>query len=227
MKNPQTLRRGFTLVELLVVIVIILVLASLTFVVATRMKKSAAEATNMSNMRNLGMSVLARVSDEGRFFHRRNEERWDRWIIPSLGYTTEMPENRDALTTENAPGLESLAEMFHAPDDKAVPKDGAYKCSYGVAAWLSNANGYPFGLTTKDMGVRMARIRKPSKWFMMYQDYRDSNLLGKGFNAYTPPGTDVPSQNKIVVFVDGHAEKLPKSLGWSEFREKYEPSRND
>ncbi|MFC7336034.1 prepilin-type N-terminal cleavage/methylation domain-containing protein [Haloferula chungangensis] len=219
--------KGFTLTEVMVVIVIVAVLASISFFVTKRAMASANKATITNNMRQLSLAILSNVSDEGKFFDRSKDPRWDRWILPALG-AGELPENRDALNTENASDLASLAEMFQAPDDK--PKDlekGSYKCSYGVTAWLSNANGFPYGQETKDLGVRMARIRKPSKWCMMYQNYKSDNLLGKGFNSYTQEGTGVNTPSMFISFVDGHVESVPNNLTRDELRERYWPTRND
>lgn len=220
-------RRGFTLVELMVVIVIVAVLASLSLYFVKRARLAANKATITSNMRQLGLAMLSNVSDEGKFPNRRDDPRWDRWILPSLG-ASDLPDNRDALTFENAPGLASLAELFHAPDDKGSPlADGNYKCSYGITSWLSNANGFPFGRDTMDLGVRMARIKKPASWCMMYQDYRETNLLGKGFNAYADEGAGVSTPSMFIVFADGHVEPVQTNISKDDFREKYWPSRND
>lgn len=51
---------GFTLVELLVVIVIIATLASIAFIVSKRAIKSAHQATAMSNMKQLSNLIANR-----------------------------------------------------------------------------------------------------------------------------------------------------------------------
>lgn len=56
-------RSGFTLVELLVVIVIVASLAGLLFAMANRMKKKAESAACMSNLRQLTSIALAYSSD--------------------------------------------------------------------------------------------------------------------------------------------------------------------
>lgn len=57
--------RGFTLVELLVVILIVVVLAALTFTGVTRMRQGARTATCMSNVKQVGMALLMHAGDNG------------------------------------------------------------------------------------------------------------------------------------------------------------------
>lgn len=57
MKNSSSRHRGFTLVELLVVIVIIAALASLSFVIAKRGISKAQKATALQQMRDLAVSI--------------------------------------------------------------------------------------------------------------------------------------------------------------------------
>lgn len=56
-------RRGFTLVELLVVIVIILTLAALSFSVFTKMRARADNILAVSNMRQIGVALSSYLSD--------------------------------------------------------------------------------------------------------------------------------------------------------------------
>jgi prepilin-type processing-associated H-X9-DG protein/prepilin-type N-terminal cleavage/methylation domain-containing protein len=63
--GPIEFRRtsGFTLTELMVVIVIIVVLAAMTFMGASRMKAKARSAVCASNIRQVGMAMLSYTSD--------------------------------------------------------------------------------------------------------------------------------------------------------------------
>lgn len=61
-------RRGFTLVELLVVILIVIVLASLSFLGFSRIRAAADSATTVSNMRQLQVANQSYASDHnGRY----------------------------------------------------------------------------------------------------------------------------------------------------------------
>ena len=61
-------RRGFTIVELLVVVAIIIVLAALAFTVAGRGQKAAKSASTLANLRDIGVGVAGWMSDNNQFF---------------------------------------------------------------------------------------------------------------------------------------------------------------
>jgi prepilin-type N-terminal cleavage/methylation domain-containing protein len=63
--RPSLRSRGFTLVELLVVITIVVILASVTFSIASKMMARAASATAFSNLRQSGMILLSDAQEKG------------------------------------------------------------------------------------------------------------------------------------------------------------------
>ena len=63
--RPSPPRRGFTLIEVLVVIAIIAVLAALAMSVSRRMISSSHSATCVSNLRQLSTAITAAASDYG------------------------------------------------------------------------------------------------------------------------------------------------------------------
>ena len=73
-------RRGFTLVELLVVITIVIVLASLAFVGSQRVLRGAKSASSISNLREINTAII-NASNEG----FRNPNRIEGTYIPTGG----------------------------------------------------------------------------------------------------------------------------------------------
>ena len=66
-------RKGFTLIELLVVIAIIAILAAILFPVFARAREKARQTSCLSNLKQLGLSVLMYTSDyDERFFYSNN-----------------------------------------------------------------------------------------------------------------------------------------------------------
>ncbi len=67
MKNTNRMRRGFTLVELLVVIVIIAALAGLTAPMVIRQRKKADQTEAVSNARQIGLAMFEFETEYGSF----------------------------------------------------------------------------------------------------------------------------------------------------------------
>lgn len=67
--------RGFTIVELLVVIVVIAILAAITIVTYSSIRQRALNATAQSDMTNLGKALMAYRVENGRYPANDNEIR--------------------------------------------------------------------------------------------------------------------------------------------------------
>jgi len=64
-------KHGFTLIELLVVIAIISILAAILFPVFARARENARRASCMSNLKQIGLSMMMYVQDyDGKYFYR-------------------------------------------------------------------------------------------------------------------------------------------------------------
>ncbi|MFA0737619.1 MAG: hypothetical protein LKKZDAJK_000711 [Candidatus Fervidibacter sp.] len=77
MMSRQVLWRGFTLIELLVVIAIIAILAAILFPVFSQAREKARQVTCVSNMKNIGMSLMQYVQDY--------DETFPAWRTPCWG----------------------------------------------------------------------------------------------------------------------------------------------
>jgi prepilin-type N-terminal cleavage/methylation domain-containing protein len=80
-------RRGFTLVEMLVVITIIIVLAALSFVGVTRARESAQRSGSLSNLRQLGIAMTSFTVDNNGFLpatRKSNGTYWPELVWGSL-----------------------------------------------------------------------------------------------------------------------------------------------
>jgi len=82
-------RWGFSLVELLVVIVILATLVSLMIPAISSARAAAQRMQCQANLRSIGQAILATESGRGRLPYGRNEERyydhsWATWILPRL-----------------------------------------------------------------------------------------------------------------------------------------------
>src|SRR5262245_25681950 len=90
-------RKGFTLIELLVVIAIIAILAAILFPVFAQARTKARQASDMSNMKQLGLAMIMYAQDYDETYNPRSSvnpvycpgepgDRWDLWPALLLPY---------------------------------------------------------------------------------------------------------------------------------------------
>jgi len=127
--NKST-RKGFTLIELLVVIAIIAILAAILFPVFARAREKARQTKCLSNVKQLGMSLLMYASDHDGAF-------------PMVtGNSAVIPSPKPNMT-----GLIGYTDyeynIFKCPADTAPRPVGKHPCSYAFAA--VGTEYYPIG----------------------------------------------------------------------------------
>lgn len=137
-KVQSTPARGFTLVELLVVIAVIAVLAAILFPVFAQARDSARRASCLSNMRQLGTAVEMYKSDnngeyptvrsavEGELPQAEREEYFSNWTDGVFPYVKNgIRDDRKSLSGKRFSGV------FHCPSDP-----GDQGPSYGINGWF-------------------------------------------------------------------------------------------
>lgn len=211
--HPFQKTPGFTLVELLVVIVIIATLAAISFSVATRMKKKGESAKSVQNMRQIGALVGVYSADN------------------SLKIPASEVKLDPAGTTGDVIWHEALLYLAFPDVDKS-------KIKWGVSWWNSTR---PF--MRNPVMTATSKPRAFSPWFCGYAyNYQITARLGAYNESFSPSlgafsdpartplvvpfsnrfykasdltGADMKSflvDNKMpVLFVDGHVETMPPS----------------
>lgn len=164
----RVVRRAFTLVELMVVILIVITLASLTFLVVSRMRARADNVLAITNMRQIGLGIASYMSDEGhlpRFVgtgvspvycsHGNHSTRHANVLHPYLGLGEQTSTDQYAeifrppgLKTSNMSGKKNWYELtcyaMYSTND--VHKSKAY-FPKGVMADSAGIDVGPFGRT--------------------------------------------------------------------------------
>ena len=217
-------KRGFTLVELLVVIGIIAVLISLLLPALGRAKEQANRANCLSNMRQIGMGMQMYTGDNRGYYpfhggvdHPSRAEDWLHWEIV-----------RDVRQSALARQMGQLREAhFLCPSDDPrrrprILSRGIYRFSYTMN-YLFSSHHQMAG--TGRRVVRYTSVKNPSEKMLVIceddQSLDDGNwhpeLVGSGVENFLSKRHDRNQavDNRLrgnVAFADGHADFVNRAF---------------
>ncbi|MCP5532920.1 MAG: prepilin-type N-terminal cleavage/methylation domain-containing protein [Akkermansiaceae bacterium] len=151
MKTNATHRRGFTLVELLVVIVIIAALAGLTAPMVIRQRKKADQTEAVNNARQIGLAMLDFETEYGSFPEGDLAEDINTQTGEEFADSTITTSN-DAFRQLIAAGIAQSEVMFFCktaystrkPDDVMNTKDKMLKKGDVGFGYIMNSGGEAF-----------------------------------------------------------------------------------
>jgi prepilin-type N-terminal cleavage/methylation domain-containing protein/prepilin-type processing-associated H-X9-DG protein len=198
-------RRGFTLIELLVVIAIIAILAAILFPVFAKAREKARQTSCLSNLKQIGTSVLMYVQDYDEMYP----------LEASANDVTQAP-----LTWPNRvmPYVKNV-QLFKCPSDGRTPYADYPNCrlileSYCWNAFFGRQDCYGVVIYSRSLGA----ITAPSQCAMLWDNSADWDVAAYGGKYNTIDSSDcVKSFDGDVLagrhnagdnfmFADGHAK---------------------
>lgn len=179
-------RRGFTLVEMLVVIGIILVLAAILFPVLTAATRAARKAACMSNLRQLYMAQKMYSDD------------YDRTLVPARsGFVTWCQTLQPQMKDD---------EIIKCPEDdspQSVKDTVDLPHSYGINYNLTfNTSGEPFVFS-------MSSLDRTTDLLIFFDMKPSAKAMGSSYIAHGLTRMDTRHGGRCgIAFLDGHAKPL-------------------
>ena len=234
--SPHAGRRGFTLVELLVVIGIIALLMSILLPSLNRARENAKQVQCLSNLRQVSLAIVMYTQNNKDLMPGAGEgppqKKWD-WIYwdARTGNLPFTNLNECALAPYLSQGGRMNPEYFRCPSDRAEEHISVYGgrypyyFSYTMNCYLAdNSRAYATGLSISDpnrqKNFKSAYIKRPSrKVLLIDENERTANdglwVPGQDSTGFIDQLSDRHEVRKDVykkegrgnmAFADGHGE---------------------
>ena len=195
-------RSGFTLVELLVVILIIVVLAALTLVGINRVRDSTRRAVSMGNLRQLGVAMTAFTAENNGYLPvtRLGSTYWPQVIYPYVG----SPEVFVRPGTKKVPVSAKEPEGYFdmSPEAAKTPEGVPIRWNYVING---GAPTLPFSEDpsnnprfTSGLSRSLSTLQQPERTIFMTE----------GASAFWINGEAKPNSNRIYRWKNGTANIL-------------------
>lgn len=196
-------RHGFTLIELLVVIAIIAILAAILFPVFAKAREKARQASCLSNVKQLMVSVLQYAQD------------FDERLIPASQLRTPPGDWFMALD----PYVKN-SQIWSCPSyPRATVATYNQHNSYG---WNYSEFGYRYVEGEADIAAgtnpprygwctAIGEVERPAEVILLGDNHNDQTYTRYLYRRSSTYAADRHNDGGNMGFIDGHAKWLPKS----------------
>lgn len=219
-------RRGFTLIEILVVIAIIALLAALLFPVFARAREGARTKVCLSNMKQLGLGFQQYLNDYGKRYPGAGQ--YQKWGGLGQSIGTKLPDGissghwvkgfNDDNTAHSGSGKLAYLDDYKPSGNKADVAGGAlypYIKSAQVYVCPSNPDGEQKGLTYSMncaiTGMHDVRMTQPSDIILLVDEDKANDGFWYAINSTssTDALTQIHNGGGNLLFADGHVKFYP------------------
>lgn len=220
-------RKGFTLTEVLVVILIIAALAAIVFPMAKMLRSKAATAKSANNLGQMKSAIFLYTSDNnGSFPYAAAQKKengkwsflgsWDAFLFNYIGYDTDPN-----IASKGLPSYEAIGSGFelyeHDNDISTLSNPKTFRRSYAMptasgaitlAAWTEAESRVPHKISTVPDPARTLLLMERPGW-------ADNTVARTGMAGVNHPADQIARQPDLngdgrfqYLFADGHIESL-------------------